>query len=92
VREIAVTAGLSVGAVFTYFNDKEEILAYIFFERFERIRMSCCRLYIRLSVVAAMARASIPKGFRSRLYTISEGGKYTQPVHTLGIPGDQIAE
>jgi AcrR family transcriptional regulator len=37
VREIAVTAGLSVGAVFTYFNDKEEILAYIFFERFERI-------------------------------------------------------
>jgi AcrR family transcriptional regulator len=37
VREIAAAAGLSVGAVFTYFNDKEEILAYIFFEQLGRV-------------------------------------------------------
>src|SRR6516165_2615678 len=37
VREIAAAAGLSVGAVFTYFNDKEEILAHIFFEQLERL-------------------------------------------------------
>jgi len=36
VREIAAAAGLSVGAVFTYFTDKEEILAHIFFEQLER--------------------------------------------------------
>jgi TetR/AcrR family transcriptional regulator, cholesterol catabolism regulator len=37
VREIAAAAGLSVGAVFTYFTDKEEILAHIFFEQLERV-------------------------------------------------------
>ena len=37
VREIAAAAGLSVGAVFTYFRDKEEILAHIFFEQLERV-------------------------------------------------------
>jgi TetR/AcrR family transcriptional regulator, cholesterol catabolism regulator len=37
VREIAAAAGLSVGAVFTYFTDKEEILAHIFFEQLERL-------------------------------------------------------
>ncbi len=37
VREIAAAAGLSVGAVFTYFTDKEEILIYIFFEQLERL-------------------------------------------------------
>jgi TetR/AcrR family transcriptional regulator, cholesterol catabolism regulator len=36
VREIAIAAGLSVGAVFTYFRDKEEILAQIFFEQLGR--------------------------------------------------------
>src|SRR5713226_1797834 len=36
VREIATAAGLSVGAVFTYFTGKEEILAHIFFEQLER--------------------------------------------------------
>jgi AcrR family transcriptional regulator len=37
VREIAAAAGLSVGAVFTYFTDKEKILAHIFFEQLERL-------------------------------------------------------
>jgi TetR/AcrR family transcriptional regulator, cholesterol catabolism regulator len=37
VREIAASAGLSVGAVFTYFTDKEDILAHIFFEQLERL-------------------------------------------------------
>ena len=37
VREIAAAAGLSVGAVFTYFTDKEEILAHIFFEQLQRV-------------------------------------------------------
>jgi TetR/AcrR family transcriptional regulator, cholesterol catabolism regulator len=37
VREIAAAAGLSVGAVFTYFTDKEEILAHIFFGQLERV-------------------------------------------------------
>jgi len=37
VREIAAAAGLSVGAVFTYFTDKEEILTYILFEQLERL-------------------------------------------------------
>jgi TetR/AcrR family transcriptional regulator, cholesterol catabolism regulator len=37
VREIATAAGLSVGAVFTYFTDKEEILAHIFSEQLERV-------------------------------------------------------
>jgi AcrR family transcriptional regulator len=37
VREIAAAGGLSVGAVFTYFADKEAILAHIFFEQLERL-------------------------------------------------------
>jgi AcrR family transcriptional regulator len=37
VREIAAAAGLSVGAVFTYFTDKEAILAHIFVEQLERV-------------------------------------------------------
>lgn len=37
IREIASVAGLSVGAVFTYFTDKEEILAHIFFEQLKHV-------------------------------------------------------
>jgi len=37
VRDIAAAAGLSVGAIFTYFKDKEEILAQIFFRQLERL-------------------------------------------------------
>jgi AcrR family transcriptional regulator len=37
VREIAGAAGLSVGAVFTYFKDKEEILGHIFSEQLARV-------------------------------------------------------
>jgi AcrR family transcriptional regulator len=37
LREIAAAAGLSVGAVFTYFTAKEEILAHLFFEQLERL-------------------------------------------------------
>ena len=42
VREIAASAGLSVGAVFTYFTDKEDILAHIFFEQLERQEREYC--------------------------------------------------
>jgi TetR/AcrR family transcriptional regulator, cholesterol catabolism regulator len=49
IRDIAAAAGLSVGAVFTYFRDKEEILTHIFFEQLERVEKE---LLDRLSTMA----------------------------------------
>ena len=58
VREIAAAAGLSVGAVFTYFTDKEEILAHIFFEQLERLEKELLETLRALIGKGARAGAS----------------------------------
>jgi AcrR family transcriptional regulator len=92
VREVAAAAGLSVGAVFTYFTDKEEILAHIFFGQLERLEKELLGTLRTLIGEGTRAGANPEAVFDTVFAQFLRAVDTLQPFYCARIPGEQIIE
>jgi TetR/AcrR family transcriptional regulator, cholesterol catabolism regulator len=68
IRDIAAAAGLSVGSVFTYFTDKEEILAHIFFEQLGRTEKELLGT-LRMTIARETGSGQAPEAVFDAIFT-----------------------